>query len=350
MKAYGVIMAGGGGTRLWPFSRQQLPKQLLNLTGKDVLISETVDRLRGLISLADIYIVTNANQADVIEKVVGDRIPKENILKEPAARNTAPCIGYAAVEIKRRHKDGIMVVLPADHYIDPPERFRENCKQAIHEAEASDKLLTIGIKATYPSTSYGYIYSEEKMNSAIRSVVAFKEKPEKKLAEEYLSSGKYEWNSGIFIWRVSTILSLYERFVPDIYEKLIKLNQENIQIIYPQIRKISVDYAILEPCAELGLVEMVRSDFTWSDLGGWEALAALHQKDKNGNILVGDVILEDCYNCFAFVTQGTVTIQGLTDMLIVRTKDISYITHRGDESSVQKMLKLLIEAGREELT
>lgn len=216
-------MAGGGGTRLWPLSTKKLPKQFLNLSGRETLVNEAVDRLLGVADKDDIFIVTNASQTEVMLSQTAGRVKADHILAEPAARNTAACIGYAAITILKKYGDGIMCVVPSDPYIRDEKGFQETLQEAVKAAEETDALVTIGISPTFASTGYGYIRSTAVEGKAYRKVEEFVEKPDEETAREYLEAGSYAWNSGMFIWKASTILSYYKKLLPDIYECLMKL-------------------------------------------------------------------------------------------------------------------------------
>ena len=221
MKIYGVIMAGGGGTRFWPLSRKKTPKQLLNLSGKELMINEAVDRLSLVTEKSNIFVVTNTSQAEQMLKATSGRIEPDHLLIEPAARNTAACIGYSAFEIIKKYGDGIMVITPSDAYIRNNEEFARVLRIAIDEAEQTDSLLTVGITPTYPATGYGYINFETSKNP-IKNVLKFVEKPNRETAQTYLLDGSYVWNSGMFIWKASVILKYFKQFLPDIYINLEK--------------------------------------------------------------------------------------------------------------------------------
>ncbi|MBQ5755037.1 MAG: mannose-1-phosphate guanylyltransferase, partial [Oscillospiraceae bacterium] len=225
MERYGVIMAGGGGTRFWPLSRNACPKQLLNLTGKDKMINETLDRMGLCIAGKNMYVVTNALQAEALARAVGPRVLPEHILAEPSARNTAACIGYAAMEILKKRGDGILCVAPSDAYIKNWPEFARVLETAIAAAETEDKLVTIGIAPTFAATGYGYIRFEKEGNAPARKVLEFKEKPDAETAQRYLESGEYAWNSGMFIWKASVILESIRRFIPDVYEPLCRIGE-----------------------------------------------------------------------------------------------------------------------------
>ena len=222
MKIYGVIMAGGGGTRFWPLSRQTTPKQLLNLSGKDLMVNEAIDRLSKTASKDDIFIVTNEAQVSKMLQATKGRVKRNHILSEPSARNTAACIGYAAMEIVKKYGDGIMVITPSDAYIKNEEEFTRVLGLAVRAAEKNDALVTVGITPTFAATGYGYI-KFQKSGEEVLKVLEFKEKPDEQTARKYVDSGEYVWNSGMFIWKASTILKNFEKYLPNIYSDLVKI-------------------------------------------------------------------------------------------------------------------------------
>ena len=348
MNIYGVVMAGGSGTRFWPLSRKEKPKQLLNLSGKDVMLNEAIDRLSTITSKDNIFIVTNAKQVPPVKAVTKDKIKKENILSEPDARNTAACIGYAAVEILKKYGDGIMVITPADHYIKNVPELTRLFNLAATTAERTDKLITIGITPTYPSTGFGYIQSKDN-ESEIKPVLSFKEKPDLKTAEEYIASGDYTWNSGMFIWKASVILDKFKELVPDIYGDLIEIQnalgtekeQETINEIYPNIRKISIDYAVMEPSSQKNEVLVIPGDFGWNDIGSWDMLDVLHPTDENGNISIGDAIQIETSNTYIYSTSRTVTTLGVENLIIVETPDALMITTKERAQDVKKIVEVI---------
>ena len=259
MQVYGVIMAGGGGTRFWPLSRQKTPKQLLNLSGKDVMVNETIDRLALSIPGKNQYIVTSAAQAPAMAKATEGRVLPEHILCEPSARNTAACIGYAALEIIKKRGDGILCVTPSDAYVRDWPAFNAVLEQAVQAAETQDKLVTIGITPTFAATGYGYIRYDKAEEACAKTVQAFVEKPPLETAQRYLAEGSYAWNSGIFVWRASTILRFFRQLLPDVWAPLAQIEaalgteQEKavIEKVYPTIPSISIDYGIMEKAAAM---------------------------------------------------------------------------------------------------
>lgn len=357
MKVYGVIMAGGGGTRFWPLSRQTMPKQLLNLSGNDALINETINRISSFIDRKNIFIVTNERQNEPLKEVVATNCLDEHILLEPVARNTAACIGYAAFEIIKKYGDGIMCVFPADHYIKDEIEFKNILERAIKVANDTDKLITIGIRPTFPSTGYGYInFNNDSSNyyeGQAYDVIEFIEKPNFEKAKVYVDSGKYLWNSGIFVWKVSTILENFKRFLPKVYNKLEEISKyfgtdkETVKLkeIYPTIPSISIDYGIMERSDD---VLVIPGYFGWSDVGSWDALGALYEPDENGNIIKGEHINIDTENSILYSDKRLIATIGLNDVIVVETDDAVLVCSKNRSQDVKKIVEKLKEQGREE--
>ncbi len=354
IKTYGVIMAGGGGTRFWPLSRKELPKQLLNLTGRDLMVNETIDRLEGNVNKEDIFVVTNVTQAGLMLEATEGRIRADHVLAEPAARNTAACIGYAAMEILKKYGDGIMCILPSDHYIKKTDVYKKVIGDAIRVADETDALVTIGIQPTFPSTGYGYIcHDEDKSGDCYYDVKQFVEKPDLKTAKEYVLSGKYLWNSGMFIWKASVIIRYFEKLLPDVYDCLKKIGEamnterekEVINGVYPVIPKISIDYGIMER-ADKALV--LEGDFGWSDVGSWDALEALYDKDDHGNITYGEQVHIDTHDCIIYAKDKLVTTIGLENMVVVETEDAVLVCDKSRVQEVKKIVEALEEGNKQE--
>lgn len=352
MKTYGVILAGGGGTRFWPLSRKELPKQLLNLTGKDLMVNETIDRLDGNIEKEDIFVVTNISQAELMLQATAGRISKDHVLAEPAARNTAACIGYAAMEILSKYGDGIMCILPSDHYIRDIAAYKKVIADAIRIAEETDALVTIGIQPTYPSTGYGYIRHEAaKRDDCYYNVRSFVEKPNLQTAKEYLLSGDYLWNSGMFVWKASVILSYFEKLLPDVYTCLQKIGaalnteseKEIINEIYPVIPKISIDYGIMERAENVLVLE---GSFGWSDVGSWDALEALYDKDEHGNIIYGEQVHIDTHDCIIYAKNKLVTTIGLENIIVVETEDAVLVCDKNRAQEVRRIVEALQDCNK----
>ena len=349
MNVYGVVMAGGGGTRLWPLSTRKKPKQFLNLSGKETLVNEALDRLAGV--ARETFIVTNAAQAQEMLSQTAGRVAEDHILREPAARNTAACIGYAAMTILKKYGDGIMCVVPSDPYIRDEEGFRQTLRQAVSAAEETDALVTIGIRPTFPSTGYGYIRNAAVEGKPWHRVEEFVEKPDEETAKRYLAEG-YAWNSGMFIWRASTILSWFKKLLPDIYACLERLaegfgterEEEILWEIYPKIPKISVDYGIMERADH---VLMIPGDFGWSDVGGWDAFDALKERDENGNIAVGKTLLLDSRGCTAYSVDRLIAAVGVRDLIIVQAGKSVLVCPASEAQRVKEIVETLAEKGED---
>ena len=357
MNHFGVIMAGGGGTRFWPLSRQKTPKQLLNLSGKELMINEAVERMATVIGKSNIFIVTADVQASAMITATQGKVFPRNILAEPAARNTAACIGYSAMEILRKYGDGVMVITPADHYIEDVPALTNVFKTAILTAEENDKLVTIGLKPTFPSTGFGYIKYNPKIEGEVKPVIEFREKPDEETAKKYISSGQYVWNSGMFIWKASLIMNKLEEFVPDIYKDLKTIGdamntpneQEVLHDVYPNIRKISIDYAVMEPSAAKGDVFVIPGDCGWNDVGSWDMMEVLHSPDKDGNVKLGDVLTVDTKDTVIYAGSRTVTAVDVENIVIVETPDAIMVCRKDKAQGVKKIVDLLNSSGRLEL-
>lgn len=353
MDKYGIIMAGGGGERFWPLSRRERPKQLLNLSGKEVMVNEAIDRLSRVCAQKNILVVTNAHQAENMQRVTAKRLRPEQILSEPAARNTVACIGFAAIRIRKKYGDGVMVITPSDAYIKDNDAFSEVLDLAIDAAEKSDNLVTVGIKPTFPATGYGYIRFEKSENP-VKQVLRFVEKPTLKLAKKYLSSGEYVWNSGMFVWKASVILQKYKKYIPDVYEILMHIGEalgteeekSVLNELYPRIRSVSVDYAVMEKTKN---ILVVPGDFGWSDVGSWDMLSALYGQDANGNVVASDFLGEDSHGCIVYSKSRLIAAVGLDNLIIVDTPDAVLVCDKQRAQDVKKIVEELRTQGREEL-
>lgn len=353
MKTYGVIMAGGGGTRFWPLSRQATPKQLLNLSGKDLMVNEAIDRLAKTAASEDIFIVTNETQVAKMLKATKGRVKRNHILSEPSARNTAACVGYAAMEILKKYGDGIMVITPSDAYIKNEEEFTRVLGVAVKAAEEKDALVTVGITPTFAATGYGYI-KFQKSNEEVLKVLEFKEKPDEETAKKYVESGEYAWNSGMFIWKASTILKNFEQFLPSIYKDLQKIGKvmgtddeyDVIDRIYPKIESISIDYGIMEKSQD---VYVVPGEFGWNDVGSFDMMGVLHEADGDGNIKIGDQINVDTKNCITYSSGRLIATIGLDNVVVIETEDAVLVCDKNKVQDVKKVVEQLKKERRIEL-
>lgn len=348
-------MAGGGGTRFWPLSRQATPKQLLNLTGKNLMVNEAIDRLTSVAEKNDIFIVTNETQTPKMLEATKDRILKNHILSEPSARNTAACIGYAAMEIIKKYGDGIMVITPSDAYIKNEDEFSRILKIAVTVAEEKDALVTVGITPTFAATGYGYIkYQKSDCADGVLKVLEFKEKPDFETATKYVQSGEYAWNSGMFIWKASVILDSFKKYLPGIYADLEKIgeamgtrNEFNvIDEVYPKIQSISIDYGIMEKSDS---VYVVPGEFGWNDVGSFDMLGVLHEADKDNNVITGDNISFDCKNTIVSSNGRLVATIGLDNVVVVETPDAVLVCAKDKVQDVKKVVEELKSQRRFEL-
>ena len=350
MKVTAVIMAGGKGERFWPKSRKSLPKQFLSLTddGK-TMIQLTIERLKKIVDIDDVYIVTNKDYRDfVIEQING--IPEENILLEPMAKNTAPCIGLAAMHIKKKYKDAVMVVLPSDHLIKYNEIYIDTLKEAVEVAEEDKNLITIGITPSYPETGYGYINFGRDENDIERNnlyrVKRFVEKPNLDTAKEYLASGRYLWNSGMFVWKSSTILENFQKLMPDMYEGLNKIyetigSDEEESILQREFAKFkgeSIDYGIME---RAGNIYTIPGSFGCDDVGSLLSLERINRTNDDGNVIKGNVITINSKNSIIQAQDKLIATIGIDDLVIVDTDDALLISNKSNTQEVKKVIENL---------
>ncbi|MCH5270401.1 MAG: mannose-1-phosphate guanylyltransferase [Lachnospiraceae bacterium] len=351
MKVYGIIMAGGGGTRFWPLSRKAQPKQFLNLTGRDILVNETFDRLTQVVPKENIYVVTNTLYAEKTAELMQGRIKKDHILKEPAARNTAACIGYAAMEVLQKYGDGILCIVPSDHYIRQESLYSRTLEKGVALAENNDCLVTIGITPTYPATGYGYIKSGTEKDG-YRIVEEFVEKPSETVAKQYLHEGCYFWNSGIFIWKASVILHAFQKLLPDIYDCLRTIGEamgteEEERVlaeIYPRIPKLSIDYGIMERADN---VVMLEGSFGWNDVGSLDAIALLHDADAGGNVSVGSHVLMDTEDTICYSKNKLIAAAGVKNLIIVEAEDAVLVCSKEKAQEVKRLVEMLEADGKE---
>ncbi len=353
MKIYEVIMAGGGGSRFWPLSRQKKPKQLLNLSGGDIMLNETILRMEPLISREDAYIVTNREQAGILKSLLLPEVPESHVLLEPVGRNTAPCILYSALTLEKKHGDGIMCVFPADHHIARPDRYRQVLKEAAGAAEQTGRLVTIGIRPDRPATGYGYIACGRQVRPGVFEADRFVEKPDQKTAETYLAQGNYLWNSGVFVWKISAILKAFADCLPQMYQAMRGIcgclgtdrEQEAVDRVYPQLESISVDYGIMEKSAG---VLVLPGDFGWNDVGSLDALPVFHEKDGQGNLFLGDVLALDTAGCIVKGEKKLIALNGVQDLMVIDTEDALLVCPKDRAQDVRKIVELLHEQGRKE--
>ncbi len=315
-----VIMAGGVGSRFWPLSTPEYPKQFIDILGCGrTLIQLTVDRFQGLCPIEQFWVVTNAKYVDIVKEQIPG-IPESHILAEPEARNTAPCIAWACWKIKYEDENANIVVTPSDAVVMDPVEFRRVIKNALAFTEHKDAIVTIGIKPSRPEIGYGYVQFAEQVEGEIHKVEVFKEKPNLETAKEYLADGHYLWNAGLFVWNVQTIvnsITKYNSQIAGLMNRIAKSfvgDQERnvVEGLFPLCEKISIDYAVMEPASKEGMVYTHPADFGWSDLGNWASLHDKLQKDDKNNGTVGNIKLYECSNCVVHAEDvKKVVLQGL---------------------------------------
>ena len=340
-----LIMAGGKGERFWPKSRQSLPKQFLSLSDDNKsMLQLTVERISSTVSLNDTFVVTNTYYKTLVAKQLPG-LPEENIICEPEGRNTAPCIGLGSAVISNRYptEDPVMIVLPSDHMVKDITTFGDCLEKACDFAEINNSIVTIGIKPNYPETGYGYIcFDTETGTNGVYKVSSFVEKPCREKAVEYLESGKYLWNSGMFVWRLSSIREAYRSFLPDTYEALEKIKDAlscdpagNINDFFNTMDPESVDYGIMEKSDN---IYVLPGDFGWDDVGSWPALSRINDTDSTGNYIAGNVTAVDTANCIIdSSSKRLVATLGIKDMIIVDTDDVLLVTDRDHAANIKEL-------------
>jgi mannose-1-phosphate guanylyltransferase len=352
---HAVIMAGGSGTRFWPASRTATPKQLLDLTGGQTMIQGTVSRLGQLVSPDRVLVVTNQRLVDPIRAQLPD-VPPAAIIGEPCRRDTAPCVGLAAAWIARNDPDATMVVMPADHVIAPDEEFQGAMRYAEQlVAEDPTRLVTFGIRPTYPAEIFGYIERGDSLHESNGTtayrVRQFHEKPKLTDAKRYLEAGSFYWNSGIFVWRVATILDELKRHEPAMHQHLMNIAQSvgtsDFEAVFERefaaIEGKSIDYAVMEKAPHVVVIE---APFDWDDLGSWQALSRLKGVDKDGNTLIGRHLGIDTKNSIVRTDEGHLVVTvGIEDCIVVHTDDATLVAHKDQEEAIRNVVKQLEQRG-----
>lgn len=341
---YVVIMAGGIGSRFWPKSRTNYPKQFLDILNEGkTLIQSTFERFQKFIPTQNIFVVTTKEY----ESIVKEQLPNakhENILYEPSRKNTAPCIAYASYKLAITHPDAKIICAPADHLIKDEDSFQQICMRALAFVDESSAFITLGIKPTYPNTGYGYIqHATDATAENVYKVRTFTEKPNLELARTFLASGDFLWNAGIFVWKVSNIISAFERYLPEMADLFEGERQEfntpgeaaAIERIYPQCTNISIDYGIMEKADN---VYVIPSSFGWSDLGTWNSAYENLEKDYLDNAVNGsNVVIIDSTHCMVQAEdKKLVLLQGLEDFIIVDTTDVLLICKKEKEQEIKE--------------
>jgi mannose-1-phosphate guanylyltransferase len=338
-------MAGGRGTRFWPASRKQNPKQLLNIVGNESMLQMTVDRLVKIKNVEDVFIVTGPDLAPKIEKTIKGINPK-NIIIEPSGKDTAAAIGLAALHIKKVREDAIMSVFPADHLVVGVQAFAKTVRSAIQLANKNNFLVTIGVVPTFPATGYGYIQfdknsPEDHLNCF--KVKTFAEKPHKELAERFLESGDFLWNGGMFTWKVSSFFNKIKIYMPDLNDKLVKIekqiaNNQGFTELWNSIKPESIDYGLMEKSDN---IYVVKAEFDWNDLGSWDSVFDVSTKSKEHNVIRGEgVVIEGKNNLIQSNGHFTAVI-GVDNLVVVNTKDATLVVPREKVEDVKKLVKYI---------
>ncbi len=333
-----VIMAGGVGSRFWPLSTPEFPKQFIDILGCGrTLIQLTVDRFKGICTMQNFWVVTNAAYVDIVRQQLPN-IPVSHILAEPAARNTAPCIAWACWSIRQEDPTANVVVTPADAVVMNPEEFHRVIGNALRFTDTHNAIVTIGIKPSRPETGYGYVEAKDAVEGKIYGVVAFKEKPDYETAEKYLKAGNFLWNAGIFVWNLETISDCIKKYKPGIAADMDKIMATgDVLNIFPKCEKISIDFAVMEPAAADGLVYTHPADFGWSDLGNWASLHDKLTKDANNNGAVGNIRLYECSNCVVHAEDAKkVVLQGLDGYIVSEKNGQILVCRRSEEQRIRE--------------
>lgn len=347
-----LIMAGGKGTRFWPLSTEEKPKQFLNLIGEKTMIQMTVDRIKPIVPIERIFISTGQMYVDLVKEQLPE-LPEKNIIVEPEGRNTAPCIALSAFVINRYYNDATMVVLPSDHLIKDENEFRDiigNADKFIKKKQES--IITLGMQPSRPETGYGYIkysFDEDKIdklnNHRVIKVDEFVEKPNKEKAELYISEGNYLWNGGMFLWNINNILNQIKKYSPKTYNALEKVEsveesklQETINNSYKFTESISIDYAVLEKSND---IYVIPSDFGWDDVGSWEALDRYREKDELGNVLVGDTKALYGTNNLVISSGQSIVVDGLSDIYVIENDGKILVGHKSNVANVKELKSII---------
>jgi mannose-1-phosphate guanylyltransferase len=343
---YAVILAGGSGKRLWPLSRTSKPKQLLSLLEGKSLLEMAVERLKGIFDNQNILVITNAEYAQKVQAALPN-IPPGNIIGEPEGRDTANAVALAAEMLALRDPDATMAVFTADHVIRPVECFAEAVNLACKVAEEHpDALLTFGIHPTWPHTGLGYIHCEQSLAPKVHSVVGFKEKPDHQTARRYVESGKYFWNSGMFVWKLSAIRSALGQFLPESIRQLAPVIEQAragadhaplLREVYPKLQRISIDYAVMEKASKVLMVEL---PCEWLDIGSWPSLESVAELDDCGNVVVASnaVLVDSFRNVVVTQDDHMLAVLGMDDCIVVHSPDATLVCNKGDSQRLKELV------------
>jgi mannose-1-phosphate guanylyltransferase len=344
-KVYAVIMAGGAGTRFWPASRALRPKQLLPLSGGAPLLAETVRRLAPVVTEDRVIVVTGEHLAEGTSKAVPG-VPRNQILKEPAPRNTAPCIAWANAVVSRLDPEAVVAVLPSDHFIGDEPAFRRVLEQAIESARGG-RVTTIGIVPTRPETGYGYVELGEDLGGGVRKVARFVEKPNRETAEKFLAGKRHLWNAGMFFFRVKDMTALVSKHLPDLAAGIAKIDSDPnaLASVFPTLPSVSIDVGVMERAEGLALVP---GDFGWNDIGSWESAWELATKDAHGNAVEASTVVVDANNNFVR-SKKVVALLGVNDLVVVDTEDALLVMPRERAQDVRSVIEELKKRGVKDL-
>jgi mannose-1-phosphate guanylyltransferase len=352
---YAVIMAGGSGTRFWPLSRCQHPKQLLTLFGQSSLLEQTVARIQPVIPSERIYIFTSEPILKKVRQLL-PRIPSDQIIGEPASRNTAPTLGVAAQEIARRDSEGLMVVLPSDHIIAKPAVFRQILASACRVASRAGRSVVLGLKPTRPDTGFGYVRLGRREGKVagheVFAVDNFTEKPTIAVARRYIASGRYLWNGGMFIWKASAVMANFQRFQPKMASQLRQIAHAGgvrsrvFRRLYPEFQKISIDYALME---KIPNIYAVPADIGWNDVGSWAVVYELGHQDSEKNVRPSASLSLDSQGNMVVSPEKFVVTVGVQDLIVVETEDALLVCARDRSQDVGKAVQELERLGRKDL-
>ncbi len=349
---YGIILAGGKGERFWPLSRTDMPKQFLRLTSEKMMLEETIERILPLVPKENVRVVTGENMVGVIRNEIPG-LPEQCILSEPLGRNTCVAIGLAATHLARIDPHAVLIVLSSDHLIRPTDKLLKILEEGAAVASEGEHLITIGIVPTRPETGYGYIKIGDKFEHAgshpIFRVAGFAEKPRVAVAKEYYFSGDFLWNSGMFIWSAAAILKAIAECQPELSKLFVEYagqigtnsEAEARRQLYRKAISISVDFAVLEKAAN---VLTMKADIVWDDVGGWTALERYMDRDADNNVRVGETAILDSYEMTVYNdAQGIIACLGVSDLIVVRSGDITMVLHKSRADEIKKMLTVLEE-------
>ncbi len=355
---HAVVMAGGSGTRFWPASRKMLPKQLLSLSSERSMLQATMDRLGNLVPAERQLVVTNRLLKDAVQNQLPN-LPEQNIVGEPCKRDTAPCVGLAAAMIARIDPEGTMVVMPSDHVIADHESFQEAITAGSQLIDGDPtRIVTFGIRPSYPAESFGYIQRADQIESldiAAYRVEQFREKPDRETAKSYVDAGTYYWNSGIFLWRASTILDALKKNVPEMHAHLSRIAaamdtddfNDILEKEFTAIDGTSIDYAVMENYPNVVTIE---APFPWDDVGSWQALTRLHEPDAQGNTVVGSHLGIETGGTIIHAQPGhTIVTIDVEDLIIVQTDDATLVAPKHAEERVREVVKELEARNRSDL-